>query len=474
MRAFIASSIGVACAAAAALPLSLPTGAANSASAATVSAPVPVTSPRLPGSTRSLPLVPLTPPDATPSPGSPGSDGSSDESFPLGLPAREVEPFSLLGVVWNDPEEELHGRIQVRTKAVDSGAWTDWQDLETHADRPDPDSAERKDSGLRGATAPLWVGDSNGVQVRVVPEKAEGPDQTAALPEGLRLDLVDPGETPTDDLTPQARASGEANADLAPIGSHEIPALDQEASQGDLLAARVDRNPGTEGTANSAEVGTVVGPEVGGTTGELTAATAAPIGPRPAIVTRRGWGADESIRGSFLYTNTVKVAFVHHTAASNNYSCSQSASIIRGIYRYHVKSNGWRDVGYNFFVDKCGKIFEGRAGGVAKPVMGAHTYGFNADSTGIAVLGTYNTTNPSNAAVNAVSSLVAWKLGLHGVNPKGTAVMTSAGGKYSKGTKVRFNTVSGHRDGYVTGCPGDRLYGKLGTIRNNAARLQGR
>ncbi|GAA2455507.1 peptidoglycan recognition protein [Streptomyces macrosporus] len=464
MRAFIASSIGVACAAAAALPLSLPTGVASSASAATVSAPVPVTSPRLPGSTRSLPLVPLTPPDATPAPDSPG------EGVSLGLPAREVEPFSLLGVVWNDPEEEVHGRIQVRTRAVGTGAWSPWQDLEAHADRPDPDSAEHKGGRLRGATAPLWVGDSDGVQVRVLPEEPDGSgEQTGGetgteaatetgLPDGLRLDLVDPGEAPTDDLTPQARASDEANAELAPVGSHEIPALEQPTSPEDPSAADAARRPTVDTVAVD----------------EPTAATLAPIGPRPAIVTRRGWGADESIRGSFLYTKTVKVAFVHHTAASNNYSCSQAPAIIRGIYRYHVKSNGWRDVGYNFFVDKCGKIYEGRAGGVAKPVMGAHTYGFNADSTGIAVLGSYNTTNPSTAAVNAVSRLIAWKLGLHGGNPKGTAVLTSGGGKYAKGTKVRFNTVSGHRDGYGTGCPGDRLYAKLGTIRNNAARLQGR
>ncbi|GAA2414685.1 N-acetylmuramoyl-L-alanine amidase [Streptomyces glaucosporus] len=455
---------------------------AAGASAATASAPVPVTSSRLPGSTQSLPLVPLTQPGATPAP---GPSGPPDEGVSLGLPAREVEPFSLLGVVWNDPEEELHGRVQVRTRAAGTGAWSSWQDLETHADLPDPDSDERGGGALRGATAPLWVGDSDGVQVRVLPEESADSGRTAELPEGLRLDLVNPGEDPADDLTPQARASSEANAGLAPVGSHEIPALDREASQADLSETGTGQNPEQAEEAEQAGQPAEPAPDVTPSTlpadvpdtlpaGELNAATLAPIGPRPSIVTRRGWGADESIRGSFLYTSTVKAAFVHHTAGSNSYSCSEAPAIIRGIYRYHVKSNGWRDVGYNFFVDKCGKIYEGRAGGVAKPVMGAHTYGFNANSTGIAVLGTYNSTNPSGAAVNAVSRLVAWKLGLHGVNPKGTAVLTSGGGKYAKGTKVRFNTVSGHRDGYVTGCPGDRLYAKLGTIRNNAARLQGR
>jgi hypothetical protein len=34
--------------------------------------------------------------------------------------------------------------------------------------------------------------------------------------------------------------------------------------------------------------------------------------------------------------------------------------------------------------------------------------------------------------------------------------------------------ISGHRDGFATECPGRQLYGKLGTARSSAARLQGR
>ncbi|OEV10269.1 N-acetylmuramoyl-L-alanine amidase, partial [Streptomyces nanshensis] len=198
-------------------------------------------------------------------------------------------------------------------------------------------------------------------------------------------------------------------------------------------------------------------------------------GPRPRIVTRAGWGADEKLReAEFRYTNTVKAAFVHHTAMTNDYACDQAPSIIRAMYRYHVKSSKWRDIGYNFLVDKCGTIYEGRAGGVAKPVMGAHTYGFNTDSTGIAVLGSYGKQEPSERAVDALARLTAWKLGLFGADPAGKTWLTSGGGKFKKGRKIHFHTVSGHRDGFVTECPGDRLYAKLGDIRSAAARLQGR
>lgn len=200
------------------------------------------------------------------------------------------------------------------------------------------------------------------------------------------------------------------------------------------------------------------------------------IGPRPEIITRRGWGANENLRErGFVYTKSVKAAFVHHTASGNKYSCSQVPSIIRSIYRYHVVSSGWRDIGYNFLVDKCGNIYEGRAGGVAKAVMGAHTRGFNTNSMGIAVIGSFGKTKPTDAALKAIARLTAWKLGLYGANPRGKTYLKSAGGNlYRKGKNVRLNVISGHRDGFATECPGRLLYGKLGSARTTAALYQGR
>ncbi|MEV4438330.1 N-acetylmuramoyl-L-alanine amidase, partial [Streptomyces sp. NPDC049577] len=121
------------------------------------------------GSTQSLPLVPLAP------------DGHPDRTGPaeLGLPVREVEPFSLVGIVWDDPRAELHGHAQVRTRAVGTHAWSAWQDVQTHDDdRPDPGTPEAGGGGpLHGSTAPLWVGASDAVQVRVRPEDPAAPAQ---------------------------------------------------------------------------------------------------------------------------------------------------------------------------------------------------------------------------------------------------------------------------------------------------------
>lgn len=443
MRRFLAYSIGVTCAAALSLPLTLPAPSASAAPG------TPPSDELLPGSTQSIPLVPL------------GDDRAIGSAAPeQGVLRRGVRSFSLVGVVWDDPETELRGRVQVRTRAIGTARWSGWQDIETHNQEhaADPGTAERASGRVRGSTAPLWVGASDGVEVRVRAEieQRTGVPGVQALPSGLRLELVDPGvgaEPPPGGgpvnasrlgpLTAEAAAASAVNADLAPLGALEIPAMSkQEVEQ-----------------------------QVAGESGAPSH-----LAPRPAIVTRRGWGADEQLRErQFLYTKRVNVAFVHHTASGNNYLCSQAASVIRSIYRYHVLSSGWRDIGYNFLVDKCGNIYEGRAGGVAKPVMGAHTLGFNSNSMGVAVLGSFGTTKPSGGAVAGIAKLTAWKLGLYGADAKGKTYLTSGGGNlYPKGRKVRLNVISGHRDGFATECPGRSLYSKLGTVRSQAARYQGR
>jgi uncharacterized protein with LGFP repeats len=200
--------------------------------------------------------------------------------------------------------------------------------------------------------------------------------------------------------------------------------------------------------------------------------------PRPAIVTRAQWDADESLRKEApRYGHAVRVVFLHHTDNGNGYDCDQVPEIIRGIYTGHVRDHDWDDVAYNFFVDKCGTIYEGRAGGVARPVTGAQSVGFNTDTMGIAAIGTYDAVGTvTGAMTESIAKLSAWKLGLAGVDPQGTETLVSSNDKsrFPKGTRAQFHTIAGHRDSFFTDCPGDELYAKLPAIRAEAARLQGR
>ncbi|MER7402007.1 N-acetylmuramoyl-L-alanine amidase [Streptomyces sp. NPDC000070] len=322
------------------------------------------------------------------------------------LAPRTTEPFSMIGVTWDDPDAALDGTAQVRTRSRESGEWGAWHALDTDVRTPET-GPDRHRAGVRGGTQPLWTGPSDGVQVRV---------SGARLPEGLRVELVDPDG-----------GSGPVHTTVV-----EPDVVDPAAG----------------------------GPAAGGPTAE-----------RPAVTPRSAWGADESlVKDPPTYTTDTQAMFVHHTAGTNDYTCEESASIVRGVFLYHVRSNGWNDIGYHFLVDKCGTVFEGRAGGIDKPVLGAHTYGFNAATSSVSVLGDYTTATTSTAARESVAKVAAWKLGLYGLDPTGTTVLTAGAdnGKYKLGQKVTLHRISGHRDGYPTACPGQNLYDDLPEIRTLA------
>jgi hypothetical protein len=296
----------------------------------------------------------------------------------------EVEPFRLVAVTWaSDHEVEAW----VRTRS-DRG-WSLWYTLHGE-DEHGPDPSETGERQLRSGTDPLIVPSSDAVQVRVA--TADG-----AVPEGLRLDLIHPGES------------------LA----------DADSGQADVTA---------------------------------TPAT----GIRPAIYERAQWGADESLRepGPPDY-GEVNGSFIHHTVNANSYSADEVPAIIRAIYAYHVTSRGWRDIGYNFLIDRFGRIWEGRYGGVARPVIGAHTAGYNDDAFGVSAIGTHTSEPPSPALVNSVQQLLAWKFAVHGVDPKLPA-------DYDGET---WPTIAGHRDAAATECPGATLYANLPNIRNGVIAL---
>jgi hypothetical protein len=213
--------------------------------------------------------------------------------------------------------------------------------------------------------------------------------------------------------------------------------------------------------------------------GPLKAAAA--DAPQPGIISRAQWGADESLRstgsgctGQPDYASRVRYSVVHHTAHasdSNSYGPGDSASIVRGIYQFHTQTNGWCDIGYNFVIDRYGQIFEGRFGGIDRPVIGAHAAGFNTESTGVAVLGEFTSSSLPPEGYGALKSLLAWKLSIHDVNPNGQVTVTAGAGssKYSPGSNVTIHTISGHRDVGSTSCPGNQLYNILPQLRPDVA-----
>ncbi|MEV4263236.1 peptidoglycan recognition protein [Kribbella sp. NPDC049584] len=289
--------------------------------------------------------------------------------------------------------------VTAKVRVEQDGQWTDWQSLSVEDDHG-PDPLVTE--GIeRGGTEPLWVGNATGVQ-------ASATTGTGTTIAGAKVVLIQPGVLASDTGEPSAQ-SIEPAASRAPY-------------------------------------------------------------PMPLMVSRKRWGADERLRSQNgaacarpKYTTTVLAAFVHHTADRNDYTRTQVPAMVRAMYAYHVKSRGWCDLGYNFLVDRFGRVFEGRYGGAQLPVLGAHTAAFNANSFGVALIGNFEQAAPPAAMLESTARVIAWKLDANYRSPQATIRLDGSS----------LHTVSGHRDTKATACPGTQLYNKLGWLRQRVNTLMG-
>ncbi|HET7734737.1 MAG TPA: FG-GAP-like repeat-containing protein [Nocardioidaceae bacterium] len=333
---------------------------------------------------------------------------------------QAVTSFATVGVTWQHGVEVDEDDIVVSVRTKRDGRWSRWEALEYHDDhQPDPDSPDALTS--RPGTEAYVVGNADSVQVRA--ERAEG------LPPDLKLALVDPGE--------------------AEVSRVERPAID---------TARLTAFQSGEAT-DPAEP---LPPETDDPS--IVPAAGADVTPQPQIFSRAQWGADERMRDkSALRYGEVHAGFVHHTVNANGYTRAEVPSILRGIYAYHTQSRGWSDIGYNFLVDRFGRIWEGRYGGVGRPAVGAHTLNYNEYAFAMSAIGNFENVEPSAAMLDAYGRLFAWKLSLHGVSAASTRQWV--------GSRA-FPAVNGHRDAASTACPGRYLYRKIPAIRELAAKYQ--
>lgn len=206
----------------------------------------------------------------------------------------------------------------------------------------------------------------------------------------------------------------------------------------------------------------------------LVSAVEAP-GQAPNIFSRAHWGADESLRSRApVYDNGIRAGVVHHTATVNEYAPQDSAAIVRSIYAYHTRNLNWPDIAYNALVDKYGQVFEGRFGGMARPVQGTHTGGFNRNTWAVCMIGEFDAVGPTPVQVRTVGRLLGWRLAMDGIDPLGSSALTSDGGPYTRiprGAVVNLPSIFAHRDVSDTDCPGTLGYALMNQIRDIAAKF---
>ena len=325
--------------------------------------------------------------------------------------------FTMAGVICAVPAAPADVTVRLQTSA-DGTTWSSWTEAPL-------ERAAEAGGTPRAFIEPVWTGTARYIRVTAAAGGAASP----AVLRDVRLVLLDP------ELDAPAPAQERAGLSTAAVASS---------------AATPAAGPASASAA-------------------LPVAAALASAAAPRIVTRRQWGADESWRSGRPDYAKVKMAFIHHTASGNDYTAAEAPAIMRAIYAYHAKSLGWSDIAYNFLVDRFGTIYEGRYGGMKKGVVGAQTLGFNTGSTGISVVGNFAADAPPAAALASLERLLAWKLKVHHIDPRGTARLTSgASEKFAYGARVTFPAIAGHRQANATECPGNILFPLLSTVRLEA------
>jgi hypothetical protein len=188
---------------------------------------------------------------------------------------------------------------------------------------------------------------------------------------------------------------------------------------------------------------------------------------------RSAWGA-AAYRGTpSAASNGVQQVVLHHTAGNNDLrradgTCDRNAvaARLRAYQSWHQNGNGWSDLGYNVAIDPCGGVWEGRAGGLDRAIIGAHAANWNTGSVGITVMGNYERLQPNADILRALDRVVGWKAGIHGVNLQSSVTRTISG------VSRTAPAVVGHQQVGQTACPG-LIMGHLDRIRSNAASQAG-
>jgi hypothetical protein len=182
------------------------------------------------------------------------------------------------------------------------------------------------------------------------------------------------------------------------------------------------------------------------------------------IIPRAAWGANEAYRhldqdldepvGWPPRYQEVKRVVIHHT--ETEFGWDDPAAVVRAIYYYHAVVLDWTDIGYNFLIDMYGNVYEGRYGG--PNVIGGHALAYNPGSLGIALIGSFLNTMPSEPALNALTRLISARAG-H-VDPAVAADWLDW---------ADMPNICGHGDVMNTLCPGASLHAVLPAIRGRLA-----
>ena len=404
----------------------------------------------------------------------------------------QTDEFLVAGVTWSGGEELPEG-TELYLRVLEDDAWSPWMGLEEELSEKDPAAGDEgpasADAQAIGGTSPFLTGGATAVQVQVA-----APDPSA-LPADLQLSLV-PSAPSGDERVVDDAQSGTVAEDGVVV---DAPAPEDATMSVFEMNERADEGvPQVSSDAQDAPAGTAgaAGGAAGGSLGAsapmptafeqlvgawqastLPQATEPAAVAQPNIIRRSAWGADEKHMTWTPRSARLVATVVHHTAGTNNYSASQSAGIVRGVYYYHAVTRNWGDIGYNFLFDKYGRIYEGRARSLIAPrgemIAGAHAGGYNTGTMGLSAMGDYSNVWAPQVIIDNMAKVTAWQFSRAGIEATSRSGIIAPGTNFTaRGTNLP--RIFGHRD--VAGttrttCPGPNIASRLSSMRSSVSSM---
>ncbi|MBT8401265.1 MAG: N-acetylmuramoyl-L-alanine amidase [Rhodothermia bacterium] len=173
----------------------------------------------------------------------------------------------------------------------------------------------------------------------------------------------------------------------------------------------------------------------------------------PDLITREEWNADPFIgQPSPLANPAYEHMTFHHAAGFRATTRAEGLAQVKAIQDLHQNVRGWSDIGYQFVIDRGGRLYQGRPfldssttlEEIPRLALGAHVGGANTGNIGICLLGCYHpaagsscTDEITTAAYDTYVETFAFLSENYGVDP---------------------GQIRGHRDFSATACPGDNNY----------------
>lgn len=323
-------------------------------------------------------------------------------SKPVVVPLKKERPFVALVIQWEVPYTEAPQLAFSVRSSEDGIRWTEWYNVVEDPHAP---------VGLNRFSGDLLFLPANAqwVQYRV----AAHSHLASANPQldKVFLQFINPGITP--------------------------PEIQEEMNHSQVFGLATEENKKIK--TNNAEVAS--------TQNAYTL---------PEYIDRVKWGGTLNLTNSAPRTPTsVTHLIVHHSAGQN--TSSDFAAVVRSYYILHTQTNGWTDIGYNWLIDRNGVLYQGRAFDVngSIDVVGAHLGGGNTNTMGVCLIGDFTSIQPATVALTQLRNVLAWKANERKIDVRSRQSHTLG----------NLFTISGHRDGVATECPGNAFYPRLPEIR---------